>query len=73
MSIRGVVMMVLTAVVIGLSVAILRYHPAPPVDQPSSLQPPSTVAAVPILPPAPAPKPVAAPPPPAHPSKTKSP
>jgi hypothetical protein len=64
-------MLVFTAVVGGLAVATLHYHPAPPADVPLSPLHSSTAAVLPppptiIAPPPPAAKPVAVTP--AHPS-----
>jgi hypothetical protein len=72
-------MLIFSAVVAGLAVATLRYHPAPPADVPLSPPQESTAVAVPPPPHAPAPppavKPVVAAPPvaPSNPPKTKTP
>lgn len=62
-SIRGIVVLAFAAVVAGLAVATLRYHPAAPADVPPT---PPRVTTVAVLPP-PAPLPAPAPPPPAKP------
>ncbi|SBS77948.1 Serine/threonine protein kinase (fragment) [uncultured Mycobacterium sp.] len=79
-SVRGIVTLVFAAVVAGLSVATLRYHPAPPIEAPLSPAHVSSAAVPPppptIIAPPPTVKPVAGPPPTAHPSdppKTKTP
>ncbi|WP_319433268.1 hypothetical protein [Mycobacterium sp. RTGN5] len=78
-SVRGIVMFVFSAVVVGLAVATLRYHPAPPAEAPLSPPQMSTAVAVPPPPTMHAPaapptvKPVAGPPPTAYPAKTKTP
>ncbi|SBS76338.1 conserved exported hypothetical protein [uncultured Mycobacterium sp.] len=59
-SLRGIVMTILSVVVLGLAIAMLRYTPSPPDE--GQISPAQTSSPVPVIVPSPAPGPAVEPP-----------